>query len=126
MLKITVEQLLQAHCSGAYGRFLQVRKTVAASYANRKTPAAFQNELRLYCEQRDKIVFRHGGEANPAGGYRFPSSEAEVEANSEVDVLVAQEITDFPGEPVALADLLEGGLLETDFVHLAPFLRDAK
>jgi len=126
MIKITTtyEKLVLAATSGALARFHGIRKTITAGHKNRKMPAAIREELAHYDEARKALVEKHGGFlATPdAKTYTFPEGQAEGFAD-DLKVLLAQEV-DLPGEAVKLADLLDGGLLETDYSALEPFLTE--
>lgn len=120
MITLTTKQLIEVVASGAYGRFALVRKTIAAGYRNRKTATEMDAELRLFTDARNEIVARFSGALNLSkSDYLFPpDKQGGVDALAE---LMRQSIT-ISGEPMQIADLLDGGLLESDFEKLAPFL----
>ena len=124
MIKVTIENLVKAMASGALPRLYGIRKTISAGHRNRKLPASVEGELKHYEEQRKALIERyHGIAATPdARFFTFPEGEM---AGFERDIkeLLSQTV-ELPGEPLKLTDLLDGGLLETDYDLLEPFLTE--
>lgn len=122
-IKLTYRQLLEAANSGALQRFFGLRKTIGAAHRNRKLPAAIDEELKAFEAQRKALIETHSG-ALPEGAtnYVFPDGELAAFERDFAELQV-QEL-ELPGEPVKVGELLDGGLLETDFARLDPFLVD--
>jgi hypothetical protein len=120
-ISITYEQLTKAVFTGAYNRFATIRKTVDASYRNRKVPVAVQEEIGHFVILRDEIVARLGGTINASKtDYDWPSEEKD-EAQLAIADLMSRTV-ELPGEKIGVVSLLDGGLCETDYDLLAPFL----
>jgi len=121
-MKVTVRQLVQAAGSGALARLLSIPKSIGAGYKNRKLPAACEEEVRLYEKARVDLIKKHGGEIPYPGAesYAFPGGGQEAFERDIVELL--DQTVELPGEPLKLSDLLAGGLLESDYGALGPFL----
>lgn len=112
MINTTIRSIVVAVASGALARLYACPKSIAASHANRKQPAAIEDEIRAYEVERTRII---GNAQTLADDKRAAAVE------SDLSVLLAQPV-ELPGVPLALADLLGGTLTETDWQALADFL----
>ena len=121
MIKVTVKQLVDAAQSGAYGRFANIRKTITAGHKNRKMPMAVLEELKHFETARAKIIEECEGKLSK-DKTRYEFGEKAAEFTQKFDELMAQPVDDLPGDAIKLADLLDGGLLESDYALLEPFL----
>jgi NAD-specific glutamate dehydrogenase len=120
MIKVTLKQLVEAAQSGAYQRFTAIRKTITAGHKNRKVPAAVQEELKHFDEARKALVEKCGGVLSEDKTH-YDFAEKGEEFAKGFEELLAQTV-ELPGEPIKLADLLDGGLLEADYAMLEPWL----
>jgi hypothetical protein len=123
VIKLTLQQLRNCVASGSYARFTSLRKSITAGHKNRKVPAAVQNELMYFEMTRDALVARLGGRVNATQTeYEWPADKKD-EAQAVMAELLAQAV-ELPGEPIKLADILDGGLCEGDYANLEPFLSE--
>ena len=122
MIKVTLKQLVEAAQSGAYQRFTAIRKTITAGHKNRKMPAAVQEELKHFDEARKALVEKCGGVLSEDKTH-YDFAEKGEEFAKGFEELLAQTV-ELPGEAIKLADLLDGGLLETDYTLLEPWLQE--
>ena len=121
MITLTVEQLVSAALSGAYNRFASIRKTITAGHKNRKTPKAFVEECKIFDEQKEALIKECEGEPIE-NGYTFKGDN--IKKFNEGLVELQKQTVELPGEQIKISDLLDGGLLETDYELLAPFLSE--
>jgi hypothetical protein len=121
-MEITVKQLVQAVTSGALSRLLAIPKTIAAGYKNRKLPSACEEEIRLYEKARAGLVEKHGGTVPHPGALEYAFHDGGREAFERDMVELLSQPINLPGEPIKLTDLLSGGLVESDYAVLEPFL----
>ena len=126
-ITIKIKQLLDASRSSLDGksslqRLFSIPKTISAGHANRKLPAAIQEELKHFEEARIALAERHGGtRPNPSVPNYVVPEERRPEFDRDFALLLEQQL-DLPGVPLQLQDLLAGGLLEEDYELLGPFL----
>jgi hypothetical protein len=122
MIKLTVQQLVEAVQSGALGRLLALDKPIKVAWANRKQGTAATEELKSYDERRMALLKAHGTLAEGATQYTFADGEADKFQAGHAE-LIAQTV-ELPGEPVKLADLGAGRLSEMDLSLLEAFLTE--
>lgn len=124
MIKLTLEKFAEALGSGAYRRFGGIRKAIAAGHNNRKVPEAVDKEWKHFIETRDGILKQFEGKLNEdKTDFVYPDEEKKAAADKALKELMALEV-ELPGEPMKLTDLLDGGLLESDYKFLEPFLSE--
>lgn len=116
-----MQQLAEAVYSKAWSRLLSCRLSIAAGHATRKIPRAVREEIALFEEKRDAIVKLYAGKVNQEGtGYHWPEDQA-ASAEAAMGELLAQKVT-LPGPMVKMADILDGGLRQTDYDLLEPWV----
>ena len=125
MIKLTIQQLLNAASSGAAGRFFACNLTIMAWRANRKTAKAFDEELKIFQAKRDEIMAKHEAvvDAKLPSQLQFPDKEKAATFAAEWGELMALEI-EVPGEPLKMVDIVDGQLAQADDENLAPFFVD--
>ena len=122
-ITLTNRQFVNAINTGAYRRFSSIRKTITAGHKNRKVPRAVDEELATFVKTQDELLARFGGVIDKkTNEVVYPEGKKEEADKAHAEWMA--QIIELPGEPIKLADLLEGGLCETDYQLLEPFLTE--
>lgn len=117
-MKVTLSKVVAPEFFEAFGRLLALPLDGKAAYALAKTARALQAEMSNFDAARLAILKKYGV---PDGDkYRIDDEHNLKDANSEMDLVLAQEI-ELPMEPVAVP---EGGKISgRDMLLLEPFMR---
>jgi hypothetical protein len=121
MITLTWKQFIAAVTSppgtmSPIARFFTIPKSISAGSANRKLNSAVLEEWKNYSRLLEEMKKKHtGAEGAYLGGV--------LEFEKDYSVLLAQSI-ELPGVQVRYSDLLAGGLIESDYDALEPFLSE--
>jgi len=125
MITITIEQLVAAANSGALKRLFECNLALGAWKSLRHTSAACERELVAFGQKRDALMSKyHGKPMSEGNGLTFTTKEDAQAFAEEWTALMKCEISDLPGDPISIDDLLDGKLTPVDGALLKPFLRD--
>jgi hypothetical protein len=121
MITLTWKQFITAVAAtpgttAPIARFFAIPKTIQAGSANRKLSAAISDEWENYSRLVEDLREKH----NKTWSH---SPRSVVEFEKDYSVLLAQSI-ELPGVQVRYSDLLAGGLIESDYDALEPFLSE--
>lgn len=128
MIKITIKQLLDAGTSGALSRYFALDKPITVSWKNRKQVAACEEEInKHYNDRRLDLCKKYGHLDEKTKEYVFVgegvAADAKENFKGDMAKLLAEEIDNFPGEPVSVS-VISGSIREADLRLLEPFLTD--
>jgi len=125
MITITIEQLVNAANTGSLKRFFECELSLPAWKALRHTAAACDRELAVFEKKRQAMIAQHEGKPAASGlGLEFATKEQAEAFAADWSAIMACAISDLPGDPIKLDDIVSGKLTAADLARIAPFLAD--
>ena len=121
MIKLTLRELDAANRTGAFRAFIAAKKPIAAKVANRKLPAAFDDEVAKLDQSRRELAIEYGGVPNKATQIFEFSPENQARMAAAMATLMDQVI-ELPGEAVKLDDITDCEANEAQIGALDPFI----